>query len=148
MKVTDEMVRAACKEYDDATDAMSDRASFVGMRAALDALSQPVAEAVAWRSKDYQPWLNGGFAWAFHTNPNDVGPQHEPLYPAPAVAKPGEVMTGAVPDELPEFLEWVASQLLLRDTKAGTFAPGVASSLKGRAYILRATTPRGTGEGA
>lgn len=46
MKVTDEMIRSACKAYDDATDAMSDRASFVGMRAALDALSQPVAEAV------------------------------------------------------------------------------------------------------
>lgn len=59
MKVTDEMIRSACKAYDDATDAMSDRASFVGMRAALSALSQTVAEAVA--SGEFSDWFD---VWA------------------------------------------------------------------------------------
>lgn len=40
-------------------------------------------------------------------------------------------------DDLPAFLEWVASEVVRRDTRAGNFAEGLAQSLCGRAHILR-----------
>jgi hypothetical protein len=55
-------------------------------------------EAVAWRSKSYVPHLNGGYAWAFTTNRDDVTPDHEPLY---AGAAPGQLRMfyGRLPGE-------------------------------------------------
>lgn len=41
------------------------------------------------------------------------------------------------PDDLPEFLDWVADQIVARDQVAGNFTHGLAESIKGRALILR-----------
>jgi hypothetical protein len=40
-------------------------------------------EAVAWRVRNYDPILAGGFAWSVTFNPADVTPDHEPLYATP-----------------------------------------------------------------
>lgn len=42
----------------------------------------------------------------------------------------------AIPSELPSFLRWCADELMKRDTRPGSFAQGLADSLKGRAFIL------------
>lgn len=43
---------------------------------------------------------------------------------------------GAEAVDLPTWLRWVADELVKRDTHGGTFAPGIAQSLRGRAYVL------------
>lgn len=42
----------------------------------------------------------------------------------------------ATTKDLPTWLRWVADELEKRDTAGGTFAPGIAQSLRGRAYVL------------
>lgn len=54
----------------------------------------------------------------------------------------------AVPDELPAFLRWCADELVKRDHRAGSFAQGVADSLKGRAYILESVDAKRAQAGA
>lgn len=66
------------------------------------------ATPVAWRSKDFNPLFEGGFAWAFHTNPADVGPQHEPLFTQPQDAS-GDV----------ERLDWVLENAAMVETDGG-----------------------------
>ena len=46
-----------------------------------------------------------------------------------------------VPETLPEFLEWVADELVKRDRFAGSFAEGSASELRGRAHLIRVAMP-------
>lgn len=61
-----------------------------------------------------------------------------PLYTRPQDASGDAVMTGPSDhDDLPAFLEWVAGEVVRRDTRAGNFAEGLAQSLRGRAHILR-----------
>lgn len=55
-----------------------------------------------------------------------------------------------VPDELPAFLRWCADALVKRDNRAGSFALGLAESLRGRAIILEhvaAMQPTSNGAG-
>lgn len=47
-----------------------------------------------------------------------------------------DMIDNSPPKELPAFLRWCGDELRKRDTMAGSFAPSVAESLRGRAIII------------
>lgn len=61
-------------------------------------------EPVAYRTKDYQPWLEGGFAWKYSELPDsDPSVECDSLYLHPAPAVP-EAKQAGVRDEMAERL--------------------------------------------
>ena len=76
---------AAAREALEGTHAENDYRHYgwAEFRALLAALDAARGQAVAWRSKSYNPALNGGFAWAFTTDADSVTNEHQPLFAAP-----------------------------------------------------------------
>lgn len=100
--------------------------------ATLEGARRKLKELIEWHvAVATDPKVNGGFEL--------VPARKESAVPS----VPDGAMTAAGShDDLPRFLRWVSDELVRRDTRAGSLAAGIAASLRGRAAIIEAATPK------